>query len=54
MDDKQNAYTPAGKVPLGSVPAVLLSECWNDVKTIAADGTGFDPKWEEKTDGASW
>jgi hypothetical protein len=33
---------------LGEVPAVLLSECWNDLRTIAAEGSGFDPRWEEK------
>ncbi len=36
-------------VPLGQVPPVLLSECWNDLRTMAADGTGFDPEWERKT-----
>ena len=33
---------------LGDVPAVLLAECWNDYRQIAADGTGFDPEWEKK------
>jgi hypothetical protein len=36
------------KMSLGEVPAVLLSECWNDVRQIAAEGTGFDPDWEKK------
>ena len=34
---------------LSAVPAVLLSETWNDLRTIAAAGTGFDPDWQEKT-----
>ncbi len=33
---------------LGEVPPVLLSECWNDLRSIAAEGTGFDPDWERK------
>ncbi len=34
------------KLPLGKVPPVLLSECYNDIKQIAAEGTGFDPEVE--------
>jgi Domain of unknown function (DUF4132) len=30
---------------LSSVPAVLLSECYNDMRLIAAEGRGFDPEW---------
>lgn len=37
------------KMSLGEVPAVLLSECWNDLRQIAAEGPGFDPDWEKKT-----
>ena len=37
------------KLELGEVPAVLLSECYNDIKQIAAEGTGFDPEWEKKS-----
>ncbi|MFI5706883.1 DUF4132 domain-containing protein [Kribbella sp. NPDC051620] len=36
---------------LGDIPAVLLSEAYNDLRLMAADGTGFDPAWE-KTIGA--
>jgi hypothetical protein len=36
-------------VPLGEVPPVLLSECWNDLGTMAAAGTGYDPDWQSKT-----
>lgn len=35
---------------LGDVPAVLLSECWQDVRMCAAEGTGFDPDWEKKSE----
>jgi hypothetical protein len=38
-------------VPLSSVPPVLLSEAWNDVRQIAAAGNGFDAEWEKK---AQW
>ena len=37
------------KMSLGEVPPVLLSECWNDIRQIAAEGPGFDPEWEKKT-----
>ena len=30
------------------VPAVLLTECWNDYRQIATEGSGFDPEWEKK------
>jgi hypothetical protein len=33
------------RLPLGKVPPVLLSECYNDVKQIAAEGSGYDPEW---------
>jgi Domain of unknown function (DUF4132) len=36
------------RILLSEVPAVLLSECWNDMKSISAQGTGFDPDWEKK------
>ncbi|GAA1588056.1 hypothetical protein GCM10009789_46990 [Kribbella sancticallisti] len=35
---------------LGEVPSVLLSEAYNDVRLMAADGTGFDPEWEKKSE----
>jgi hypothetical protein len=37
-------------VSLGEVPEILLSECWNDMRSIAEMGTGFDPNWESKRD----
>jgi hypothetical protein len=35
---------------LSEVPPVLLSECYNDMRLIAADGTGFDPEWQKKSE----
>jgi len=44
-----NSVWSQTKIVLSKVPPVLLSECYNDMKRIAADGSGFDPKWEEKS-----
>ena len=38
------------ELTLGDVPAVLASECWQDIRLLAAEGTGFDPAWENKTE----
>jgi hypothetical protein len=38
------------ELTLGDVPAVLVSECWHDLRLIAAEGTGFDPEWQKKTE----
>lgn len=38
-------------VPLKEVPAVLLSEAWNDLHAMAAAGNGYDADWEKK---AAW
>ena len=35
-------------VALSALPPVLLAECWNDLRTIAAAGNGYDPDWEKK------
>ncbi len=40
------------KIALAKVPAVLLSECYNDLRLIAAEGMGFDPEWQKKSE--SW
>lgn len=37
------------KMKLSEVPAVLLSECYHDMRSIAAEGAGFDPDWERKS-----
>jgi hypothetical protein len=38
------------ELTLGDVPAVLVSECWNDMRLLAAEATGYDPEWEKKTE----
>ena len=35
---------------LSQVPQVLLSECHDDLRLIAAEGPGFDPDWEKKSE----
>jgi hypothetical protein len=48
--DSEAAHSwDSGRLPLGKIPPVLLSECYNDVKQIAAEGTGYEPKWREKS-----
>jgi hypothetical protein len=43
--DREVSYSwQAVKVPLGKVPPVLLSEVYNDVQQIAAEGSGPKPK----------
>lgn len=46
-NDASYSWNP-NKIKLGKVPPVLISECYNDVKEMAAEGTGFDPEWEKK------
>jgi hypothetical protein len=46
-DDASHSWNP-NKLRLGKVPPVLLSECYDDVREMAAEGTGFDPEWEKK------
>jgi len=38
-----------GKLALSKVPKVLLSECYNDLRLIAAEGTGYDADWQKKS-----
>jgi hypothetical protein len=33
---------------LGEVPGVLLSECYQDLRQLAAESKGFDPQWAQK------
>lgn len=44
-----NAYDRAD-LALAEVPPVLLSECYNDLRLIAAEGPGFDPEWQKKSE----
>ncbi len=43
-------YSSSNSLPLGKIPPVLLSEVWNDLRSIAAQGTGYDPDWEKKSE----
>ncbi len=45
---KEMRYAPAINLPLGDIPTVLLTECYNDLASIAKSGAGFDPEWEKK------
>jgi HEAT repeat protein len=38
----------SGSLPLSEIPAVLVTECYNDLAAIAKSGSGFDPEWEKK------
>ncbi len=38
------------QIALSEIPKVLLSECYNDLRLIAADGAGFDSDWQKKTE----
>ncbi len=44
----RKARGSGGPLALGSVPPVLLAECWQDFHDIAAKGTGFDADWSKK------
>lgn len=47
------SFTTSGqhhKLPLASIPKVLLSECYGDLRALAADGSGFDAEWEKKSE----
>lgn len=37
-------------IALARVPKVLLSECYNDLRLMAAEGSGHDPDWRKKTE----
>ncbi|HNW64160.1 MAG TPA: DUF4132 domain-containing protein, partial [Piscinibacter sp.] len=45
-----NSSWQRGKLTLAKVPKVLLSECYNDLRLIAADGTGYDADWQKKSE----
>lgn len=49
-DEEQALMGTSGGMQLEQVPAVLLSECYSDLRTIAATGPGYDPQWEKKID----
>lgn len=38
------------RIALDQVPQVLLSECYNDMRLMAAEGSGYDREWLTKSD----
>lgn len=46
---RRNSSYYGKTIALSDVPPVLLAETWQDLREIAAKGTGFDPEWEKKT-----
>jgi hypothetical protein len=49
VSEDAESFGDGAKMSLSEVPPVLLSECWNDVRSIAAEGPGFDASWEKTT-----
>jgi len=45
----QSDYWSKNALLLSSVPKILVSECYNDLRLIAAEGSGFDSEWEKKS-----
>ncbi len=43
-------YSMNEALTLGELPRVLLSECWNDIRMAAAEGSGFADDWEKQTE----
>jgi hypothetical protein len=50
LGGEETQFAGLGQAPvqLSEIPPILLSECYNDMKSIADQGTGFDPEWEKK------
>ena len=48
LDPTRRSEHPGESIPLGEIPSVLLSECWNDIRAVAAAGSGFDDGWQKK------
>lgn len=40
----------SSRLTLSRVPKVLLSECYNDLRLIAAEGPGYDADWQKKSE----
>jgi hypothetical protein len=46
--DRLTFWRGESPLPLQEVPAVMLSEGWNDLHDVAAEGLGLDRDWETK------
>ncbi len=50
-EDGESAYLyHRPKLSLSNIPPVLLSESWNDLQTMAHQGSGYDADWEKKVE----
>jgi hypothetical protein len=47
-EERMTYWSGSSGLPLSEVPPVLLSECYNDLRMAAGEGTGFDAEWEKK------
>jgi hypothetical protein len=43
-------YRQQREIPLSELPVVLLTECWNDIRMAAADGSGFAEDWRKQVE----
>jgi hypothetical protein len=44
------ALSMSEEITLGELPRVLLTECWNDIRMAAAEGTGYAEDWEKQAE----
>ncbi len=47
---KEEGSWRRSSIKLADVPQVLLSECYNDMRLMSADGSGYDPQWQKKSE----
>jgi len=43
FERQEDGYTES--LTLDQIPGLLLSECWQDLRQLAAESKGFDPDW---------
>jgi len=46
----EGALSILEEITLGELPRVLLTECWNDFRMAAAEGTGYAEDWEKQAE----
>ena len=47
---RTDGHAANARIALGKVPPVLLAECRDDLRLVAAEGSGFDAEWERKSE----
>jgi hypothetical protein len=47
-EHEYGVYDQGDRLPLGKIPAVLLSEVWNDMQELADQGDGYREDWEKQ------